>query len=137
MGAVGLDLEGKFLLISKMLQHEIDLPPIVHMGFSFHPIAIAHHLGSKKAVLWLYLLFFVQMNHRLFLLNGSGLKTGDYWIGGFQQTLPGPDPEKKHPEKYAEADYRDRADPGTGQFELYLGLPPFLLGCHLTCVLVR
>ena len=77
------------------------------------------------------------MNHRLLLLNGPRLETGDYWIRWFQQTLPGPDTEKKHPEKNAEADYRNRADTGTGQFELYLGLPPFLLGCHLTSVQVR
>ena len=77
------------------------------------------------------------MYHRLFLLNSPGFKTGDYWIGGFQQTLPGPHTEKKHPEKDAETDYRNRADTSTGQFELYLGLPPFLLGCHLTSVQVR
>ena len=137
MDAVSPDLVGKFLIFSNILQQSVNLPHIVHAGFSYHPSVTAYNLDSEKAVLWLYLLFFVQMNHRLLLLHGPGLKTGDDWIGGFQQTLPGPDPKKKHPEKYTEADYRDRADPGTGQFELYFGLPPFLLGCHLTSVLVR
>ena len=108
-----------------------------HPGERFLSSRYNYFIDRRRLNLRLYLFILFQMNHRLFLLNSSGFKPGDHWVGRFQQTLTGPHTKDEHPQENAEADNTDRPYATAGQFELYLGLPPFLLGCHLTSFPVR